>query len=567
MTRNSKVQLTQSQIEQGKSTPAIPIRLERVPRLAHSLGHIPILPPTSNAAHISQEGKGYDSISIQDGMNRPPITSTPSDSVVQCFLERDTDGNWVENGEDPVGVEGILDAARGMWVSPTSAATGSANLTDPLHGGTSTDPAHQTTGIDFSGYDDPGNMEFLQELGSSNWMRSVEANKSIQQVRDELDRLKNLEQSDAEESDTEVAENNMTSPIYRVNDVYDVMKVKRQKLDKTQVGGKVYARMGGGPVFEFKHNSPNNFFFTPIPPQGKKRLRTPSGGEGVGYMESTSGSYKGITSKLDSSRSKQIGKDIRKKYTRKKPYPQKRNYTQEEQNTMDELAAALYIAEGARTEFGYPLATASLQNMEQGVSMEDVFYKGTGQSEALHVGTSNVKVSGISGQLMEQNIGKGTNDPHPFTSKKNISTKDYEEGLLRTQRLFQTASGSRPFGQWFSEDFAQPIREEQERRVAKRGAASNQGIGVVNLPPDEFAEWEQLYRQYEGAPGATAPPVVNSIDASVESSEPGSNTEDIWVKIKDGSQAPELDSKVQYKGVVYKVVQNTTAGYLLQKDE
>ncbi len=299
-------------------------------------------------------------------------------------------------------------------------------------------------------------------------------------VREATEEMKTLENSgDLSEDETSDTEVKTTRPgndysredkIIRVNTYRDALKALR-KLKK--VANRIYVRIGvGGPVFEIEKRGQTNVFLTSIDPEEEKPERRPTTNNyepvgvvrklkkgdqpGEGYKTKSSSTYTYLGKKLEERHSPQeVASAITNKFASKTPYPD--TFSTEEKETLDELFALLFIVEVYRTGFAGPLAFASVQAMLNGVSIKNVLYKGAGQAEALHVGTSQASQEPkISGQEAERKVGTG-----------DLKKGDFNKALQRTLELFGQASQSNDpvvFADLFRKVQLETIRS-QKRRV------------------------------------------------------------------------------------------------------
>ncbi len=281
--------------------------------------------------------------------------------------------------------------------------------------------------------------------------------------------------SEDETSDTEVKttrpgnDYSREDKIIRVNTYRDALKALR-KLKK--VANRIYVRIGvGGPVFEIEKRGQTNVFLTSIDPEEEVPGRRPLGQDnqllgtvrklkkgdqpGEGYKKKSSSTYTYLGGKLEGRHKPQeVASAIINKFASKTPYPD--TFSTEEKETLDELFALLFIVEVYRTGFAGPLAFASVQAMLNGVSIKNVLYKGAGQAEALHVGTSQASQGPkISGQEAERKVGTG-----------DLKKGDFNKALQRTLELFGQASQSNDpvvFADLFRKMQLETIRSQKRR--------------------------------------------------------------------------------------------------------
>ncbi|GGG72321.1 hypothetical protein [Paenibacillus radicis (ex Gao et al. 2016)] len=300
----------------------------------------------------------------------------------------------------------------------------------------------------------------------------------LQPTRDILDDLGLDDLSSAEESDTELDAQTQSTPIkvYRVNNIRDTMKVKKHVLKKDpngkfgiKVNGTVFRMTGSGSQFKLQTTS-------------QKALLQSDNTQKEGYMQDRvkgdrsargkQGSYLHVVSELEGHSAKDVATDIYQKFHKGIDYPDGK-YTDRVQGKMNELFAVLTVTEGYRTDYALSLYTAAIEAMKNGNSFERVLYKGKGQLEALHPGASSHTDSKVSGQLMEQNIGMGSNNPHPTQSSMNISHENYVDGLSRTVELFDEAirpgrGKKRGYSEMLKDDLVEPFQSFKRRKLAPK---------------------------------------------------------------------------------------------------
>jgi hypothetical protein len=323
--------------------------------------------------------------------------------------------------------------------------------------------------------------------------------------------------SDPELSETEIDPDTTPLKVYRTNNIRDAMKLKRKVLDQdpnanvgTRVGGGTVFRLEGkGTQYYVKHVDAKKLkrkgiYGTGATPKRAKTDRAPTGKQG---------SYEHFASELLDYPSKDVGQAIYDKFIAKPSVAYPAKFSERAQSMMDEMFGILSIAEVYRTEYALPLFVAAVNALKQGESLKDVLYKGKGQLEALHPGASSYSDSGISGQLMEQNLGFGENKPHPTQKSMNISDDVFVEGAARTRKLFEKAS--------------------------------------VGTTPEAMLKTDILPHFTVG---------VQGIDASVKTASFGRWSADLAVGLKPGKTL-KIGSKVQYKGKNYTVNNQTPSGY------
>ena len=254
--------------------------------------------------------------------------------------------------------------------------------------------------------------------------------------------------SDLEESDTEIdfakTEKTPIDKVYRVNSIRDSHKLVHKVL-KPNPTANVGVRIGGGGVFRVEGRDTQVY----IKPVAKKKLMQSDGSQASGYEPAkiatdvsrtgSQGSYKHVFAPL-ATKGPDTGQALYDKFIATPPTPYPATFSQYERHLMDEGFTVLSIAEGFRTDYGVPLFVASSRALINGAGVKKVFYRGEGQIKAYHPGASSHTDSGVSGQLMEQNLGQGVNNPHPTQSKMNISKSEFADGARRTKTLFDKAT-------------------------------------------------------------------------------------------------------------------------------
>lgn len=302
-------------------------------------------------------------------------------------------------------------------------------------------------------------------------------------------------------------------PIYRMNTLRDAPKIKQkfQAAPDATFG----VRVAGGGVFRFSGKGTQAWMQT----TSANALQQVGGAQALGFQPPRSstdpkatgpqGSYEHIVSELRKHQPKTIANAIDGRF-RGEAYPDR--FSDRAQYKLDELCAVLAVAEGIRTDYAWALLVACVRAMQDGLDIESAFYRGKGQIEALHVGASSHSRSGVSGQLMEQNMGRGYNAPHPTQKSMDISARQWKAGLERTTALFERAS-------------------QQQTPAA------------------------MLQQHLQGPMGFGA----TAIDDVVASSrQPGHNWNcDLVVKFRDGTNAPAIGARVSYQGTNYEVLKIT----------
>ncbi len=251
--------------------------------------------------------------------------------------------------------------------------------------------------------------------------------------------------SDPEESETEIDPGAKAKKVYRVNNIRDAMKLKHKVL-KPNSKESFGARIGGNTLFRLEGKG-TQFYVKPVA-EGKFLKKDKSASHGsMPKRQKTDrapagkvGTYKHFATELLDYTPEDVGQAIFDKFIAKpsKAYPAK--FSARAQSIMDEAFAILSIAEVYRTDYSLPLFVAAVKALQAGKTLEQVLYAGAGQLEALHPGASSYSDSKVSGQLMEQNLGLGTNAPHPTQKSMNISEAHFRKGAKRTRALFEAAS-------------------------------------------------------------------------------------------------------------------------------
>lgn len=269
---------------------------------------------------------------------------------------------------------------------------------------------------------------------------SVEA---LKPTRDAMNEIDLDELSDAEESDTELdAGTEGPHKVFRVNNLRDTAKLVHKVMRKdptATIGARV-----GGTIFRLQGRDTQFFAQT----TSQKALVQSDGSQGTGFMPARAktdpkptgnqASYEHVLTELNGHSATSVARAVYDKFVNKTPYPS--TFSDRAQAKMNEMFLLLAIVEPYRSDYAWAIFTASIQAVINGSSLEDTFYKGKGQVEALHAGASSFKGSGVSGQLMEQNLGIGSNRPHPTNASMNISAEQWKSGADRTQTLFNLAS-------------------------------------------------------------------------------------------------------------------------------
>ncbi|MFF2092237.1 hypothetical protein [Paenibacillus sp. NPDC058174] len=300
----------------------------------------------------------------------------------------------------------------------------------------------------------------------------------LQPTRDILDELELDDLSGAEESDTELDAKTQSTPlkVYRVNNIRDTMKVKKHVLKKDpkgkfgiKVNGTVFRMTGSGSQFKLQTTSKNALL---QPDDTQKEGYMPDRVKGDPSARGKQGSYLHVVSELEGHSAKDVATDMYQKFHKGTDYPDGK-YSDRVQAKMNELFAVLTVTEGYRTDYALSLYTAAIEAMKNGNSFEKVLYKGKGQLEALHPGASSHTDSKVSGQLMEQNIGMGSNNPHPTQSSMNISHENYVDGLSRAVELFDEAvtpgrGKKRSYSQMLKDDLVGPFQSFKRRKLAPK---------------------------------------------------------------------------------------------------
>ena len=256
--------------------------------------------------------------------------------------------------------------------------------------------------------------------------------------------------SDLELSDTEIdsadTEKRRPKKVYRIKNVRDSYKLVKKVLKKKPT--KNYGvRIAGGSMFRVEGKTTQVY----IKPVAKVKLVQSDGSQARGYepkkissdlpRTGKAGSYKHVMAPL-AAKGVDVGQALYDRFiaTTSSSYPS--TFSKYERYLMDEAFTVLSIAEVFRSDYAVPLFVASSRALINGAEVKQVFYKGTGQIDAWHPGASSFSDAKISGQLMEQNLGLGVNNPHPTQKSMNISKSDFKYGAERTQELFDTATDS-----------------------------------------------------------------------------------------------------------------------------
>jgi hypothetical protein len=251
--------------------------------------------------------------------------------------------------------------------------------------------------------------------------------------------------SDLEESDTEIdyagTEKKPITKVYRINNLRDSKKMidKVLKVEPTENFG---ARIGsGGGVFRIEGKTTQVF----IKPVTKEKLVQEDKTQATGFKpekvttdkeaKGKAGAYGALFSPLKG-KGVEVGNAIYNKFIAKPSVAYPTMFSSYECYLMDEAFVVLSIAEGFRANYSLTLFVASVRALINGETPKQIFYQGTGQIEALHPGASSHSDSGVSGQLMEQNLGLGRNAPHPTTKSMNIKDTDFDDGAKRAKTLF-----------------------------------------------------------------------------------------------------------------------------------
>ncbi|WP_042169497.1 hypothetical protein [Paenibacillus gorillae] len=357
----------------------------------------------------------------------------------------------------------------------------------------------------------------------------------LQPTRDILDDLELDDLSSAEESETELDAQTQSTPlkVYRVNNIRDTMRVKKHVLKKDpngkfgiKVNGTVFRMTGGGSQFKLQTTSKNALVQSD---KKQKEGYMPERVKGDLKAEGKQGSYLHVVSELEGHSAKDVATDIYQKFHKGTDYPDGK-YSDRVQAKMNELFAVLTVTEGYRTDYALSLYTAAIEAMKNGNSFERVLYKGKGQLKALHPGASSHTDSKVSGQLMEQNIGTGSNDPHPTQSSMNISHENYVDGLSRAVELFDEAvkpgrGKKRSYSEMLKDDLVGPFQSFKRRKLAPK---------AVTIQPADVS--------------------------STRTPNPSWNV-DVSLKLNDGVQVLQ-GQKVKYNGKDYTVKNITPTGWV-----
>ena len=267
---------------------------------------------------------------------------------------------------------------------------------------------------------------------------------ALQPTRNAMAEMDTDDLSELDESDTELdVATKGPHKVYRVNNLRDTVKmvhhVMRPNPDAT-----VGVRIGGNSIFRLSGKGTQYYAQT----TSKNALVQADDSQGTGYMPARAStdpkptgpaaSYEHVMTELNSYNATDVAQAVYDKFIVGTPYPV--TFSERAQAKLDEMFMLLAIIEPFRADYAWPIFTAAIQAVINGTSLKDAFYKGKGQVEALHAGASSHTRSGVSGQLMEQNLGKGTNDPHPTQPSMNISAEDWKSGADRTLALFNQAS-------------------------------------------------------------------------------------------------------------------------------
>ncbi|MBV9786688.1 MAG: hypothetical protein JOZ51_00820 [Chloroflexi bacterium] len=304
-------------------------------------------------------------------------------------------------------------------------------------------------------YDDGVPETDIEKLASS---RQV-----IEDFDDEL--------SDAELSDTEIdlRAKSGPKPVYRVKDIREAQKVVKNVMRKDPRRSIAVRTDGSDAVFRLEGRGTQFFVKTVASGALKQHDGTTARGamprlaKGDPKATGKRASYQHVASELRNYDSAEVAQAIYDKYFTNVAYPAK--FSIRARAKMDELFVILALAESFRADYALALLVAAIKALQNGESMENVLYKGKGQLEALHVGASSHKDSKVSGQLMEQNMGKGRNDPHPTQKSMSISDAHFKTGAKRTHDLFTKAASGQPFDTFLTDTLIKPTRALKKTKM------------------------------------------------------------------------------------------------------
>ncbi|HEU4326580.1 MAG TPA: hypothetical protein VFS21_25790 [Roseiflexaceae bacterium] len=387
--------------------------------------------------------------------------------------------------------------------------------------------------------------------------------------------------SDAEESDTELdlKAKSGKKKVYRVNNIRDARKVVKIMHSNPTTG--IGVRMGGsGAMFRLEGRS-TQFYVKTV---SKAALKQGDGTQGKGAMPPRGkkdpkptgkpATYEHVVTELKNYKDVDVAKAIWDKYFSGKAYPN--SFSERAQAKMDEMVVLLSLAEPFRAQYAFGLLVASIHALQNGMSMKEVLYQGKGQLEALHVGASSHSVSGVSGQLMEQNMGKGRNDPHPTQKSMSIDNATFKTGAKRTRQLFEAAT-TKPFGDFLKQNLDEPVRAFKKRKLSHTPTAGSTTVPptTTSAPPPTTTT---VLPTNTTVPLSTSTPspktgaplslvsTVTVIDGYVAKERLPSGRWDarIVVTLNSGITLTK-GQKVQYKGTVYVVKNVTKTGLVLLK--
>ena len=127
---------------------------------------------------------------------------------------------------------------------------------------------------------------------------------------------------------------------------------------------------------------------------------------------------------------------------------------------MNQAGSLIQVFEPYRSNYAWLLAAGAIRALRNGQSLETIFYKGAGQADALHPGTSSSTVADVSGQLMQQNLGFGENRPHPSGRKtSDLTGAQWFGGVERQAKLFDFAGPGIDPHVMFQTDFLDKIKK------------------------------------------------------------------------------------------------------------
>lgn len=284
---------------------------------------------------------------------------------------------------------------------------------------------------------------------------------ALQPTRDAVAEMDTNDLSELDESDTELdAATKGPHKVYRVNNMRDTLKMVHHVM-RPDPDATVGVRIGGNSVFRLSGKGTQYYAQT----TSKNALLQTDGSQGTGYMPARTGtdpkptgpaaSYEHVMTELNSYNATDVAHAVYNKFTAEIPYPS--TFSVRAQAKLDEMFMLLAIIEPFRADYAWPIFTAAIQAVINGTSLKDAFYKGKGQVEALHAGASSHSRSGVSGQLMEQNLGKGTNDPHPTQSSMSIGAEEWKSGADRTLALFDQASAGTDYSSMLRSKMLEPM--------------------------------------------------------------------------------------------------------------